>query len=146
MKEHRERLLYRQWAELDAIYRSAPVAMMLIDATDLRILRLNEKQAELLGRSVSELLGKPLLEVVREPTGLRRVLTRVLRGELVKERIVEGARSSDNAGPRYWLKSYTPTLSAAGKVESIILAGFEVSESTRLELQHIELRELELTA
>ena len=76
VKEHRERLLYRQWAELDAIYRSAPVAMMLIDATDLRILRLNEKQAELLGRSVSELLGKPLLEVVREPTGLRRVLTR----------------------------------------------------------------------
>ena len=58
VKEHRERLLYRQWAELDAIYRSAPVAMMLIDATGFNILRLNEKQAELLGRSVLGASGK----------------------------------------------------------------------------------------
>ena len=52
-----------QWAELEAIYRTAPVAMMLIDAKDFRILRLNEKQAELLGLGVAELLGKPLLKV-----------------------------------------------------------------------------------
>ncbi len=144
VREHRERLLYRQWAELEAIYRTAPVAMMLIDAKDFRILRLNEKQAELLGLGVAELLGKPLLKVAHEPAELRRVLTRVLNGEPVKDHVVEGALSLSPAVHRYWLKSYAPTLSAAGTVESIILVAMEISEETRAGIESVATTGLEV--
>jgi len=144
VRENREQLLFNQWAELDAIYRSAPVAMMLIDAKDFRIQRLNEKQAELLGRSAAELLGRPLLEVASEPAELSRMLHQVLRGGPVKEYIVEGAPSLSPGSHRYWLKSCAPTLSPAGKVESIILVGLEISRETRADLETVALGELEV--
>jgi PAS domain S-box-containing protein len=146
VRENREQLLFRQWAELEAIYRACPAAMMLVDARDFRILRVNEKQAELLGRGVVELLGRSLLEVAREPAELKKMLQQVLRGEPVSEHIVKGGQPHSSAAvARYWMKSCAPTLSASGKVESIILVGLEISEATRAELEPATL-ELEVMA
>ena len=54
----REHQLYNQWLELEAIYKTAPLGVILFDAKNLTILRINDTQAEFLGRPPSELVGK----------------------------------------------------------------------------------------
>ena len=72
------------------------------------------------------------------------MLTRVLNGEPVKDHVVEGALSLSPAVHRYWLKSYAPTLSAAGTVESIILVAMEISEETRAGIESVATTGLEV--
>ena len=65
VRESREEQLYRQWAELDAIYRESPLGMCLVDGKSMKILRLNKVKAELLGGSMEDLVGRPIGEVVK---------------------------------------------------------------------------------
>ncbi len=57
VQSDREAKLYRQWAELEAIYRNAPIGLMLLEPKEFRILKLNECQARIIGASVANLLG-----------------------------------------------------------------------------------------
>ena len=50
-------------AELEHLYRTAPVGLCLLDK-DLRYLRINERLAAINGRPISEHLGRTLREVI----------------------------------------------------------------------------------
>ena len=43
VSQSRESQLYRQWAELDTMYRTAPVGMCLVDLEQYRILKINAR-------------------------------------------------------------------------------------------------------
>jgi PAS domain-containing protein len=55
----REAHLYWQWAELENIYRAAPMAICNFDAKEYRILRMNDLQAETMGAPAESLIGGP---------------------------------------------------------------------------------------
>ena len=60
--ESRERLS-KQFAEVELVYRTAPVGLCLMDA-DLRFVRINEELAAINGPTVEEHIGKHLREVL----------------------------------------------------------------------------------
>lgn len=47
-KEYLEQRVQQQWTELEAIYSAAPVGLALYDPEQFRLLRLNDKLAEIL--------------------------------------------------------------------------------------------------
>ena len=126
--EHREETLFRQWAELDAIYRTAPVGMALLDAKSLTLLRLNEKQAEMMGAPMAELLGKKALELLFVPLALQALFRRVMAGETVRNAIVEKAVVAGATGHRTWLVNISPFLGASGEALAFTSISMEIPD------------------
>ena len=128
--EYREDTLVRQWAEIDGIYRTAPVGMALLDARTLRLLRVNEKQAEMMGASVAELLGSKALELKFIPPGLTCLFERVSRGETVRNAIVarppRAAGQGHEACHRTWLVNISPFLGASGEALAFTSISLEI--------------------
>jgi len=127
VRESREQLLYQQWAELDTIYRNVPIGLLLLDTKEFRILRLNERQAEIIGRSMQDLLGMPVLDTAFDVPGARELFERVRAGESVTGQLFEGRLMSSPDVLRSWLVSVAPAYSASGRVEKIMLVSQEVS-------------------
>jgi PAS domain S-box-containing protein len=140
LEENREQLLYRQWAELDAIYRNAPIGLILIDAKDLRVQRLNERQAALMGGIASEFLGKRILDLVPNVAELPALFERVITGQPVENHILEGELITSPGVHRYWLVNYAPTYSGDGKVEAIVCASLEISSQTKADIEMRSMR------
>jgi len=127
VRENREQLLYLQWAELDTIYRNVPIGLLLLDTKDFRVLRLNERQAEIIGGTVAELLGVPLLNLAYDAPGARELLERAMAGESVVGQLFEGRLMSSPDVLRSWMVSVAPAYSPSGEVERIMLVSQEVS-------------------
>jgi PAS domain-containing protein len=132
VREHREQLLYRQWAELDTIYRNAPIGLLLLDTKDFRILRLNERQAEIIGGTMAGLLGVPVLATAYNVPGARELFERVRAGESVSGQLFEGRLMSSPEVLRQWLVSVAPSYSPSGKVATIMLVSQEISREESL--------------
>lgn len=134
VRENRETQLYRQWAELESIYDNAPIGLTLIDTKDFRILRLNERQAALMGGHASDFLGKPIWDVVHDIPELPELFEKVIAGQTVENHILEGELASSPGVYRYWLVNYAPTYSGDGKVEAITAVSLEISSQTKAEM------------
>ena len=130
--EYREDTLFRQWAEIDGIYRTAPVGMALLDAKSLRLLRVNEKQAEMMGAPVAELLGRKALELNLIPPELTSLFERVSRGETVRNAIVEKpprtASQTHDTSHRTWLVNISPFLGASGEALAFTSISLEIPD------------------
>ena len=134
VRENRETLLYRQWAELNSIYDNAPIGLVLIDTKDFRILRLNERQATLMGGRAADFLGKPIWDVVHDIPELPELFDRIIAGQMVDNHILEGELASSPGVHRYWLVNYAPTYSEDGKVEAITAVSLEISSQTKADI------------
>jgi PAS domain-containing protein len=128
VSEHREETLFRQWAELDSIYRMAPVGMALIDAKSLRLLRINAKQAEMMGAPVADLLGKRALELDFVPPALGELFKRIELGETVRNAIVEKDAVAGDTSHRTWLVNISPFLGASGEAVAFTSISLEVPD------------------
>jgi PAS domain-containing protein len=128
VSEHREETLFRQWSELDSIYRMAPVGMALLDAKSLRLLRINSKQAEMMGAPVAELLGKRALDLAFIPPALAMLFKRVEAGEAVRNAIVEKEVIAGDTGHRTWLVNISPFLGATGETVAFTSISLEVPD------------------
>jgi PAS domain S-box-containing protein len=119
VRESREQQLYRQWAELDALYRDSPLGMCLIDAKKLTIVRLNETKARMLGHPLQELIGKNIVDLMPHLTYLEGAYRQVVREKTTQnfELEVEGLGLQGMPGHRLW--NLTPVFDARGDVESI---------------------------
>ena len=53
----------RQHAEIETLYRTAPIGLALFDVVDYRYLRLNERQAAFFGLKPDEIVGRTLTEM-----------------------------------------------------------------------------------
>jgi PAS domain-containing protein len=126
VREYREQLLFRQWAELESIYRNAPIGLLLLEPKEFRILRLNERQAEIIGASVAELLGVPVMSAAYETTGVREVFAAVTAGKSFVNEVFEGRLAASPDVLRRWLVSVAPVYGATGQVEAITLVSQEL--------------------
>ena len=131
----------RQRAELETVYRTAPIGLALFDPVDFRYLRLNDRQAEIVGLPAEEILGKRLTEIAPIP-GLNEMFQRVAEGTPIRNALLEGAVVTKPEEHRYWNVNYFPVFNVDGSVRAITAASLEITTQKKAELALIESEKL----
>lgn len=124
----------REAAELEAIYRSAPVGLAVLD-TGLRYLRVNDCLAAMNGLPAAEHLGRRVTDVVpvlaeQAVPGLLRVLA---TGEPILNVEIDGETAAQPGVRRDWVEHWHPLTDEAGRVVAINVVTEEVTERKRME-------------
>lgn len=129
-----ERELRARLAEIEQIYRYAPVGLFMMDR-DYRFLRVNERLAEMNGSTVEEYLGHTLWEVVPNLADRLAELYRIVfeQGEPVLGVEVHGTTTRTPDVDRDWLVNFLPVKSETGEVTALIGAVLEITERKRVE-------------
>jgi PAS domain S-box-containing protein len=122
----------RQRAEIETVYRTAPIGLALFDTKDFRYLRLNDRQAEFFGLRPEQIVGRTLTEMA-PIEGLRELFEQVLRGKPVINFPLEGHLVTHPTEHRYWTVSYFPVFAADGSVQAITAASLEVTQQKKTE-------------
>jgi PAS domain S-box-containing protein len=123
----------RQLAEIETVYRTAPIGLALFDTQDFRYLRLNDRQAEFFGLKPEQVVGRTLTEMA-PIEGLKELFEQVLRGEPVVNYPLEGELVTRPGEHRYWTVSYFPVFAADGRVQAISAASLEITQQKKAEL------------
>lgn len=131
----------RQHAEIESVYRTAPIGLALFDLPDYRYVRLNERQAAFFGLKPEQIVGKTLTEMAPIP-GLRELFDQVARGEPVINFPLEGTLVTDPDDYRYWLVSYFPVYAVDGSIQGITAASLEVTQLRKAETALIQSEKL----
>ncbi len=141
---HRRREeIERQFAEIEAVYRTAPIGLALFDLDDYHYVRLNDRQAAFFGLTPEQVVGRTLIEMAPIP-GLRELFDQVASGgPPVVNYPLEGTLITDPDDEyRYWTVSYFPVTGADGTVQGITAASLEVTQQKKAELALIESEKL----
>ncbi len=131
----------RQAAEIEAVYRTAPIGLALFDTEDFRYLRLNDRQAAFFGLKPEEIAGRTLTEMAPIP-GLRELFEQVREGHPVVNYPLEGELISHPGEHRYWTVNYTPVRGADGTVQRISAASLEITAQKKAEKALIQSEKL----
>jgi PAS domain S-box-containing protein len=131
----------RQHAELETIYRTAPIGLALFDLDDYHYLRLNDLQAAFFGLNPEQVVGKTLLEMA-PIEGLRELFDQVAGGEPVINYPLEGALVTDPTEYRYWTVSYFPVYGHDGTIQAITAASLEITNQKKAEQALIQSEKL----
>jgi PAS domain S-box-containing protein len=122
----------RQAAEIETVYRTAPVGLALFDPVDFRYLRLNDRQAAFFGLKPEEVIGRSLTEMAPIP-GLKELFEQVREGTPVINYPLQGELISHPGEHRYWTVNYSPVKSPDGKVQAISAASLEITQQKKAE-------------
>jgi PAS domain S-box-containing protein len=122
----------RQLAEIETVYRTAPIGLALFDTKDFRYLRLNDRQAEFFGLTPERIVGRTLTEMA-PIEGLRELFEQVLAGDPVINFPLEGELATRPGEHRYWTVSYFPVFAADGTVQAITAASLEITQQKKAE-------------
>lgn len=123
-------------AEIDAIYRAAPVGLCVLD-TELRYVRINERLAEINGVAAEDHVGRRVREVVpwladeAEPL-LRRV---IVTGEPVLDLEISGETLAHPGRSRTWVESWLPLRAPDGSVVGVNAVVHEITDRKEAERQ-----------
>jgi PAS domain S-box-containing protein len=128
----RQQQTERQRAELETVYQTAPVGLALFDPVEFRYLRLNERQAEILGMSSEQILGRTFDEIAPLP-GLLEIFRLAAAGHAAKNQIVEGELAARPGEHRVWNVSYTPVYAEDGSIQAITAAWMEITHLKKAE-------------
>ena len=131
----------RQHAEIETVYRTAPIGLALFDAKEFRYLRLNDVQAAFFGLKQEDVLGKTVTEMAPIP-GIQELFERVARGEPVVNYPLEGALVTDPENYRYWTVSYFPVYGPDGQIQTITAASLEVTAQRKAEMALVQSEKL----
>jgi len=124
----------RQLAQIEAIYASAPVGLCFVD-TEQRFININDRLAEINGKSVEEHLGRtvreaaPAMAEAVEPIFRRVIETAepVLNTELSAETVAQPD------GARHFIASYYPIKSGDGRVAGVNMVVVEITQRKKIE-------------
>ncbi|MCP3904647.1 MAG: PAS domain-containing protein [Planctomycetes bacterium] len=118
-----------RFAELEHLYRTAPVGLCLMDR-DLRFLRINERLAAINGRVVEDHLGRTVREVIPEIADIVEPLYRrvIETGEVALNFEVAGETPAEPGVTKHWLVSYYPLTSSDGKVRAVSTVVQDITE------------------
>jgi PAS domain S-box-containing protein len=136
LEKEREEILSElrsRYAEIEATYNNAAIAMALIDANEFRYVRVNRKLCELLGLPKEKVLGSKVSEVASTVPGLQEALRTVATGQPVIGGILEGELSTTPGVKRYWTMDYTPVFGSNGEVVAIAAASAEITRQKQAE-------------
>jgi PAS domain S-box-containing protein len=131
----------RQLAEIETVYRTAPIELALFDTKNFRYLRLNDKQAEFFGLRPEQVVGRTLTEMA-PIEGLRELFEQVLAGQPVINFPLEGELVTRSGEHRYWTVSYFPVVAADGTVQAISAASLEITQQKKAELALLQSEKL----
>ncbi|WP_348266320.1 EAL domain-containing protein [Edaphobacter sp. DSM 109919] len=123
----------QRFAQLQAIYDGAPVALAFVDA-DLRYVSVNQRLASMNDIAVEEHLGKKLSEIV-PPIIYTRIephLLHALKGEASSLEITRPGISEDAKGETF-LVSHQPARDEGGEVIGVSVAMVDISERKLME-------------
>jgi signal transduction histidine kinase len=124
----------RQHAEIETIYRTAPIGLALFDLDGYHYLRLNDRQAAFFGLKPEQIVGRTLTEMA-PIDGLTELFDQVARGEPVINFPLEGKLVTDSPDEhRYWTVSYFPVYGSDGNIQAITAASLEVTQQKKAEL------------
>src|SRR5471030_2718359 len=126
--------LEKSRAQLEHLYATTPAGLSLVD-TELRVMRINDYQAAIHGRSVTTHLGHPIGELIADPL-LRHAILAGYRDVLRTGAAVEGRELSgiSAAAPQqlsHWIASYHPLFDADGGLHAIAGLLLDISEQKR---------------
>jgi PAS domain S-box-containing protein len=122
----------RQAAEIETVYRTAPIGLALFDPVDFRYLRLNDRQAGFFGLKSEQVVGRTLTEMAPIP-GLRELFEQVRDGTPVVNYPLEGELISHPGEHRYWTVNYSPVRGPDGSVQAISAASLEITQQKKAE-------------
>jgi signal transduction histidine kinase len=131
----------RQHAEIETVYRTAPIGLALFDTKDYRYLRLNDRQADFFGLKPEQIVGRTLTEMA-PIEGLRELFDQVRGGHPVINHQIEGTLVTDPSDYRYWLVSYFPVYGPDGTVQAITAASLEITQQRKVEQALIQSEKL----
>ncbi len=131
----------RQRAEIETVYRTAPIGLALFDTKDYRYLRLNDRQAEFFGLKPEHIVGRTLTEMA-PIEGLKELFDQVLDNKPIVNFPLEGELVTAPGEHRHWTVSYFPVIGADGTVQAITAASLEVTAQKRAEQALIQSEKL----
>ncbi len=131
----------RQRAELETVYRTAPIGLALFDPVEFRYLRLNDRQAEIVGHPPEEVIGRVLTDVAPIP-GLIEMFQQVAAGNPIQDSMIEGELPSRPGEHRYWNVNYYPVYAPDGSVQAITAASLEITHQKKSEAALIQSEKL----
>ena len=137
----RESAPERQRGELEAVYQTAPIGLAQFDPLEFRCLRLNERQAEILGLRREQVIGKRFDELA-PIHGVHEMLQLAAEGRTVKNQIIEGELPTRPGEHRVWDVSYAPVFSEEGNVQAIAAAWMELTHLKRTEAALVQSEKL----
>lgn len=130
-----------QLAEIETVYRTAPIGLAFFDARDYRYLRLNDIQASFFGLKAEDIVGKVVTDLA-PIQGLRELFDKVAGGEPVINFPLEGSLATDPDTHRYWTVNYFPVYAADGSVTGITAASLEITQQKKAEQALIQSEKL----
>ena len=139
--EAKTREVERQFAEIETLYRTAPIGLALFDLDDYHYLRLNERQAAFFGKKPEDIVGRTLIEMA-PIEGLRELFDQVAAGTPVINYPLEGTLVTDPDNYRYWTVSYYPVTGPDGTIQGITAASLEITQQKKAEHALIESEKL----
>jgi PAS domain S-box-containing protein len=139
--QQRQEETERQRAELESIYQTAPIGLALFDAAELRYLRINDRQAEIIGLPKDKILGQKITEIA-PLKGLKELLQTVAEGHSVRNHLLEGELPSRPGEHRFWNVSYSPVYNADGGVDAIAAVILEITNQKKAEAALIQSEKL----
>jgi PAS domain S-box-containing protein len=103
--------------ELDQLYRDAPIGFAHLDRR-LRFVRINQRLAESNGKSVAAHIGRPLRKMFPGiASKVAPILRRVIKsGKPALSADIQASTEAKRGVKKFWLASYYPFKSEAGKV------------------------------
>ncbi|MGC1872231.1 MAG: PAS domain-containing sensor histidine kinase [Acidobacteriaceae bacterium] len=130
-----------QRLELETVYRTAPIGLALFDPVEFRYLRLNDRQAEIVGLPMEEILGKTLTEIA-PIQGLKEMFQQVADGKPITNNLLEGELPMQPGDHRYWTVNYYPVYGQDGTIRAITAASLEITAQKRAEKALIQSEKL----
>jgi PAS domain S-box-containing protein len=124
----------RQFTQLEAIYRTTPVGLCVVDP-QLRLVRINRLLAEMIGQLAQECVGHALHEVMPGfADQLEPICTRVIQiGVPVFDLEIRGVSHADSGGERIWRTSYYPFASRESKMLGVNVVVYDITERRQAE-------------
>ncbi len=122
----------QQRAQLETVYQTSPVGLAQFDPVEFRYLRLNERQAEILGLPPGQIIGRCFDEIT-PIIGLRETFQLAAAGHAVKNQIVEGELSTRPGEHRVWDVSHSPVYGEDGSIQVITAAWLEITHLKKVE-------------
>jgi len=139
--QQRQEETERQRAELETIYRTAPVGLALFDPVEFRYLRVNDRQVETLNLPREQILGRRITELA-PLKGIEELFRHVANGGTVRNHVFEGELPSRPGDHRVFNVNYSPIWSADHQVEAIAAVVQEITHQKKAEQALIQSEKL----
>jgi PAS domain S-box-containing protein len=130
-----------QAAEIETVYRTAPIGLALFEPKEFRYVRLNDRQAAFFGLTPEQVVGRTLTEMAPIP-GLQELFEQVRAGTPVINYPLEGELISHPGEHRYWTVNYSPVQAPDGTVQAISAASLEITAQKKAEKALIQSEKL----